>query len=186
MAGQDATRGVGIPSADSVATVAPPCLDPALVLAWGAGWRQDPEGKESWMGQHRRSGIQAPMALFIGISAASCGYSLTRSFVNPLLDPNEPRTDNPAVALSAAGVSPSVLHVNSPATVKFTNDDKVPHTIEPAPELGYGTCPEVAQVGTLGAGKSTSVTLSESLFICAYQDASAPTNPAFQGLIVLH
>ena len=103
-----------------------------------------------------------------------------------LLDPSQPRSLKPAVDIAPAGVNPQVLHLDSPATVTFTNTDGIDHRLEAAPELAYGDCPEMNGLGTLQPGQSRSVTLTEHGFICAYHDAARPNDMPFQGIVVLH
>lgn len=84
------------------------------------------------------------------------------------------------------GVAPQLLHLDAPVTVTFTNQDAVTHRFEAAPELGYGPCPEMAQLSTLEPGRSGTVVFTRTELICAFHDAAAPTNKAFQGIVVLH
>jgi hypothetical protein len=130
-----------------------------------------------------------PLAL-VGMFGAfwglSCGYNLERASPTGLLNPSQPLVSNPVVIISSTGVNPQVLHAGSPATVKFTNQDLVSHKIEDAPELGSGPCPEINGLGTIQPSQSNSVKLNETLSICGYKDAGAPTSMAFQGLIALH
>ncbi len=103
-----------------------------------------------------------------------------------MLDPSQPRSPNPAVTVLAAGVDPQVLHLDSPVTVKVTNDDRVAHKFEAAQELGDGDCPEINQLATLESGQSGTVAFTRGGFICAFHDTAAPANSAFKGLLVIH
>ncbi len=103
-----------------------------------------------------------------------------------LLDPSQVIATDPSVTITASGVNPQTLHVDSPVTVKFTNNDTVAHKIEPAPELKFDVCPEFNLLGTLQPGQSASAAFPEKVVICAYHDAAGPTNVAFQGLVVIH
>jgi len=88
--------------------------------------------------------------------------------------------------ISAAGVSPDSLHLNAPVTVTITNDDAAAHRLDPAPELGYGACTEMEQLGTLQPGQSGEVKIERAEVICAFHDSASPANQAFQGFIVVH
>ena len=88
--------------------------------------------------------------------------------------------------ISAAGVNPNALHLNAPVTVTLTNNDAAAHRLEPAPELGFGDCPEVNQLGTLQPGQSGTITITRTQVICGFHDSAAPANLAFQGFIVAH
>jgi hypothetical protein len=131
--------------------------------------------------------VLAAGALLFVLTAAACGHSITSPPEQiSLLDPLQPRSEDAAVKISGSGVDPQVLHLNSPITVKFTNADKAAHRLEAAPELGYGDCPAMNQLGTLQPGQTGSVPLSGNAVICAYHDAAGPADVNFQGLIVLH
>jgi hypothetical protein len=124
---------------------------------------------------------------FLSILTAGCGGSIASSPESlSLLDPLQPRSQDSAVTISSAGVAPQVLHLNAPVTVRFTNGDRAAHKLEPAPELQYGDCPEMSQLGTLQPGETGSVTFSRNVIICAYHDSAGPSDQSFQGLIILH
>jgi hypothetical protein len=138
-------------------------------------------GKESTVEVRRVARIAAALA---GIVAASCSRSITSSF--SLLDPEWPRTASPTIVISTAGVSPDLLHLNAPVTVTITNNDGAAHRLDPAPELGYGSCSEMEQLGTLQPGQSGKVTIQRAEVICTFHDSAAPSNQSFQGFIVVH
>jgi hypothetical protein len=131
---------------------------------------------------------QGAAALLAALCVAACGSAITSSPSSlPLLDPSQLRSDDPAVTISSGGVDPQVLHLNSPVTVKFTNNDRVAHKFEAAPELGDGDCPEMNQLGTLEPGQLGNVAFTRlGGFICAFHDAAAPSNLSFKGLLVIH
>jgi hypothetical protein len=135
----------------------------------------------SFVGARGRAGIAAVLA---GIALVSCSRSITSSY--SLLDPEWPRTATPTARISSMGLSPDLLHLDAPVTVTFTNDDKAAHRLEPAPELGYGRCAEMEQLGTLQPGQSGKVTIERRAVICAFRDSAAPSNTSFQGFIVVH
>jgi hypothetical protein len=124
------------------------------------------------------------VAVLIALWASACGSSITDS--SSLLDPSQVRSIVPAFDVATAGVAPQVLHLNAPVTVTFTNQDAMAHRFEAAPELGYGACPEMAQLSDLEPGHSGTVMFARTELICAFHDAAAPTNKAFQGIVVLH
>lgn len=151
---------------------------------------EDAEASRAGRARERRgSASRSSVALATGAAlvllATACS-SVTLSPVElPLLDPSQPR-DAPTVTVSSAGVTPQVLHVNAPVTVSFRNSDGAAHRFEPAPELGYGDCSELGQLGTLAPGQSGTLVITRTGLICGYHDAAGPANQAFQGLIVLH
>jgi hypothetical protein len=117
--------------------------------------------------------------------------SCTRSFTSSetpgsLLDPSQPRSVSASIRITAAGVSPPVLHLDHPVTVTFTNDDTATHRLEPAPELGYGTCSEMNALGALEPGQTGRVTIERGGVVCTFHDSAGPANQAFQGFVVVH
>jgi plastocyanin len=140
-------------------------------------------------GKRWASLVAAALAAFC---ATGCGSSVTRvtrvasSEDESLLD-DEARDSVPAVSITASGVKPQVLHLDAPVTVTFTNNDSVAHRFESAPELNYGDCPEMNQLGTLQSGEVGTVVLSKGGgFICTYHEAAGPTDLAFKGALVIH
>lgn len=126
------------------------------------------------------------LAVALGI-AAGCGTQIDSGPKTvSLLDPSQVIASDPSITISTSGVNPQTLHVDSPVTVRFTNNDTVAHTLEPAPELKLDNCPEFNQLGTLEPGQSGSATFKTTVVICAFHDAANPTNRAFQGLVVVH
>jgi plastocyanin len=124
-------------------------------------------------------------AAVLALLATACGSTITHSSSIPdsLFDP--PPALDPTVRLTASGADPQVLHVESPVTLSFVNHDTVAHTIEAAPELQYGDCPELNELRPMAAGGKTSVTLSRPGVICAYHDAAKPHAFEFQGIVVV-
>lgn len=116
---------------------------------------------------------------------AGCGSSIV-SPPKSLLDPDQVRDTVPAVSITPQGVSPQTLHLDAPVTVTFTNDDRVAHRLLPAPEVGFGDCPEMLQLGTLEPAQKGTVVLKTGGLICAYHDSAGPTDVAFKGLLVIH
>jgi hypothetical protein len=125
--------------------------------------------------------------LAVLVATAGCGSSFTSSTPAPsLLEPDQPRSPTPAVSVNPSGVDPVVLHRDYPVTVTFTNNDKIPHTLESAPELGWDDCPEMHNLGAVKPGKQLAVAFSEKDAVCAYHDAAQPGNVAFQGYVAIH
>jgi hypothetical protein len=129
----------------------------------------------------KRGWLAAVVAAF---AAASCSRSITSS--TSLLDPEWPRSANPTMRITGGGVNPDILHLDAPVTVTVTNEDAAAHRLDPAPELGYGNCTEIEQIGTLQPGQSGRLTIGRGGVICAFHDSAAPANQSFQGFIVVH
>lgn len=132
----------------------------------------------------RGSGVAVGGALFL-VACANSAAPLLDPTTPSLLDPSQPRTD-PLVTITSSGVSPLVSHLDQPVTVTFVNRDGAPHRMVPAPELGYGSCAEIAGLGPIDAGESRSITISRSSYVCAFKDDGQPANRAFQGFLVVH
>lgn len=132
---------------------------------------------------------RAPLgaAVLVAFCAAGCGSSITSPpQEKPLLDPAQTRDTIPAVSITPKGVDPQTLHLDAPVTVTFTNDDRAAHRLVPAPELAFGDCPEMLQLGTLQPAQKGTVVLKTGGLICAYHDSAGPTDVAFKGLLVIH
>ena len=135
----------------------------------------------------RRSRGSGRAVLGLALLLAGCGKTpIPSGSSKDLLDPSQVLDPAPVVRISAAGVQPQVSHISSGVAVQFVNNDTVAHRMTAAPELNYGDCPEMATLPTLGPGASGTVTITRSVVICAFHDAAAPSNMAFQGLLVAH
>ena len=117
----------------------------------------------------------------------ACGSASVQDVTSKpgLLDPSQPRTD-PTVVISSSGVDPVDSHLNHPVTVTFINRDTVAHRLESAPEVGNGPCPEMEQVGTVPAGGTGTVTITQANYICSFHDGLQPSVLKFKGVIVVH
>jgi hypothetical protein len=122
----------------------------------------------------------------LALLLAGCGSSFTESGQLSLLDPNQPRDPAPVITITSAGLSPPVVHASPGVPTKFVNNDTVSHRLVGDPALGYGDCPEMAALPVLAPGQTGSVDVARINVICAFEDAAAPTNRAFQGLLVSH
>ena len=131
--------------------------------------------------------LRARRAALLGLLLAGCGSSTITSDADlGLLDPSVARDPDPVVTIAAAGVRPQVTHLSPGVPVRFVNQDAAAHRLVAAPELGYGDCPEIAALGALGPGQSSTVTLARAPAICGFKDEAGPANRAFQGLLVAH
>ena len=131
--------------------------------------------------------MRFPLAA-VALALAACSSNTVRTVTAPpsaLLDPSQPRTP-PVVTITASGVSPVASHLDHPVTVQFVNRDGVAHRPEPAPEVGNGDCPEMAQVGTLAPGATGTVTIERAGYICSFRDGLQPASLAFKGILVVH
>jgi hypothetical protein len=117
---------------------------------------------------------------------AGCSSSITSSQSSSQTDFNQPVNAAPEVYIYKTGVTPQVSHPAAGVPIRFINEDTVAHLLTAAPELGYGDCPEMANLGTLAAGATGSVTITRSGVLCAFHDQADPGNRPFQGLLVLH
>jgi hypothetical protein len=125
--------------------------------------------------------------LVLAAMMGACGSASVQDVTSKpgLLDPSQPRTD-PTVVISSSGVDPVDSHLNHPVTVTFINRDTVAHRLESAPEVGNGPCPEMEQVGTVPAGGTGTVTITQANYICSFHDGLQPSVLKFKGVIVVH
>jgi hypothetical protein len=133
-----------------------------------------------------RSGAPARcLAIAMALALAACGSTYFTSPTKDLLDPSQPREPDPVVTVTAAGLSPQTLHVSPAVPTRIVNQDTVDHAFTAALDQGYGDCPEMKGLGRIAAGQTVAVSI-QRYGVCAFRDASQPTNPAFLGLIVVH
>jgi hypothetical protein len=125
------------------------------------------------------------LIIAMAVLSTTCGSITSTTPTTSLLDPSQPRTP-PDVSITSAGVQPVVVHVDHPVTITFTNSDTVARRIESAPELGWDDCPEMHGLAPIKPGEKLAVAFSETDAVCAYHDASQPTNVAFQGYVAIH
>lgn len=114
------------------------------------------------------SALRGVVAVVAALLLGACGSSAPlASPTTSLLDPLQPRTD-PLVAITSKRVSPQDSHLDHPVTVKFVNQDSMPHTMTSAPELGNGDCPEMAEIGRIEPGQSRSTTITSAAYAAAF------------------
>ena len=127
------------------------------------------------------------LVALLGALLAACGSSTTSSSAggSPTEGFEPPPDPSPVVRMRSSGVTPQVTHVESGVQIAFVNEDGAEHHIVSAPDLGYGACPEVDEIGLLAPGATRHTTLRREVY-CAFRSQSRPADRAFQGLLVVH
>jgi hypothetical protein len=123
-------------------------------------------------------------ATLLGALLTGCGSTTTSPGGSPAEGFEPPPDPNPVVRMRSSGLTPQVTHVESGVPIAFVNEDGVEHRIVSAPDLGYGECPEADEIGLLPPGETRHTTLRREVY-CAFRSQSRPTDPAFQGLLVV-
>jgi plastocyanin len=125
------------------------------------------------------------LGLVLAAAAAACGRASTTLPDTPPTSEPAPIPTGPAVVkITAAGVSPQIVHIYSGKTVMFLNNDDRPHSIFSDMHPAHGTCAGGLNIGMLQPGEQREATAEYGL--CYFHDDQNPANPAFQGFTVLH
>lgn len=126
----------------------------------------------------RTLGLLVVCAGFWSCSGSSAGPSRT----DPVQQPDVP----PIVTITAAGASPTELHIYAKDVASFVNSDSRPHDIRADPRLNYdGRC-GVVGVGLLNPGESRKEELQPTGIVCYYRDELDPANVKLQGYVLVH
>ncbi len=98
-----------------------------------------------------------------------------------------PPPDNPnRITISAAGaVSPVELVVAPGTRVLFVNNHSRSHQMTSDPHPDHQDCPEINQVGLLGAGQSRETGNLIAVRTCGFHDHDNPNDTRLQGRIVI-
>ena len=112
---------------------------------------------------------------------ASCGGS------TPSSPSDGGGTPTPAttITLTTAGVSQAAISVSQGTRVLFVNNDTRTREMFSDPHPEHTDCPELNQVGSLSPGQRRETGNLNTIRTCRYHDHTDPTNPRFQGRIVI-
>ncbi|HET8725283.1 MAG TPA: hypothetical protein VFM53_13890 [Anaeromyxobacteraceae bacterium] len=122
----------------------------------------------------RRATIAALGGAVLGLAACGGSSGTTTGGGGNSCTPGTTATIN----VAAAGVAPKAVCVLPGGTVRFNNGDTVAHDIE-----SDGSCAEL-NLGSIAPGSFKSATFP-NLGSCAFHDAAAPANTAFQGTVAV-
>jgi plastocyanin len=94
-------------------------------------------------------------------------------------------TPSTTITLTSNGASPAAVTVPPGTRVLFINNDSTSHDMTSNPHPEHTDCPEVNQVGLLGAGQRRETGNLNTVRTCGFHDHDRPTNIRFQGRIVI-
>jgi plastocyanin len=89
------------------------------------------------------------------------------------------------VTITSAGVSPKSVTIPVGSRVNFVNNDSRSHDVASDPHPVHTDCPAINLVGLLTVGQSRATADMSPARSCGYHDHDDPTNPAWQGTIVI-
>ncbi|MBI1872492.1 MAG: hypothetical protein HYS05_01225 [Acidobacteria bacterium] len=89
------------------------------------------------------------------------------------------------ITITPSGMSPRAVIVAQGGRVTFVNNDVRPHDVTSDPHPDHSDCPELNQVGYLTPGQSRTSANLVAIRTCGYHDHDDPTNPLWQGAIVI-
>jgi hypothetical protein len=127
------------------------------------------------------------LVLCVAIGSAACGSS---GDGGPSQTPSPSPTPSgpPTLSITAAGVSPQVLHsFDAQETITFVNGDVRAHDMRSDPHPAHSDCPSM-NVGTMMPGERREIA-GPSLprfALCYYHDETDPTDNLFRGVVVTH
>lgn len=129
----------------------------------------------------RLSVLAALLGLLGGCGKASVTNPPPANFSVP-----PPPPEGPYVAtITAAGVSPLVLHVWTTRTAVFVNGDTQAHAIFADPHPAHSECQGMLNIGKIKPGERREIP-NLPIDGCFYHDDNDPANKAFQGVVVIH
>jgi len=101
-----------------------------------------------------------------------------------LLAVTTPGATSTTITLSSTGVSPKASSVSVGSTIKFLNDDSVPHQLASNPNPQQTDCPELNSP-MLAPGDAFMATIASRNATCGFNDILNPTDSNFQGTITV-
>src|SRR6476661_10896230 len=89
------------------------------------------------------------------------------------------------ITIGTAGVSPKEIRIRAWNFVTFVNNDTRTHTILSDPVDLHTQCPALNRVGVLRAGESRDTSTLHLAGTCGFHDHNNPSDPAFQGRVIV-
>ena len=98
-----------------------------------------------------------------------------------------PSAPSPAATLNIGptGIEPREVRINTWDIVTFVNNDSRPHAIVSDPVDLHTQCPAINRVGTLQPGERRETGALHLKASCGFHDHTNPSDPAYQGRIVV-
>jgi plastocyanin len=89
------------------------------------------------------------------------------------------------VTITAAGVTPSEIHIRRFGHVTFVNTDTRAHAISSDPVTLHTDCPATNEVGIIDPGQSRATGTFSVPGVCGFHDHIREFDPTFKGRIVV-
>jgi hypothetical protein len=117
--------------------------------------------------------FRIPVAILVAVFLTGCGSG-----------PNAPSAAA-TITIGANGILPKDVHIRAWNFVTFINTDTRPHTIASDPVDLHTQCPPVNRVGVVQPGESRDTSTLTVAGACGFHDHGNPSDPAFQGRIIV-
>jgi plastocyanin len=115
---------------------------------------------------------------------AACGTSNDDGGGNPTGPSGTPNI-GATVTITASGVSPQQVRIQSGEVVRFVNSDGVTHVPSSNPHPTHTDCPGINSVGALQPGASANSSPMDTSRSCGFHDHNNPTDARFAGQILI-
>ena len=89
------------------------------------------------------------------------------------------------VTVGASGIEPREVQIEAWQMVTFVNTDVRPHAMVSDPVDLHTQCPGINRVGTLQPGEQRGTSALNLKATCGFHDHMRPSEPAYQGRIVV-
>lgn len=111
---------------------------------------------------------------------ASCGGG-----GSPTTPAPSPGGSQPAVTITASGVTPKEIVVAPGTRLLFVNSDSRRHDMGSDPHPEHDDCPEINSVGLLNPGQMRETGNMNTVRTCGFHDHDNPDNASLRGRIVI-
>jgi plastocyanin len=144
-----------------------------------------------------RSGVPAWAGIFIGAAlaaAVACGSGESSTPPTTPTTPTAPTTPPPSGSLPTAvtitigtdgQVTPASVTIAAGGRVTMINNHNQPHDMSSDPHPEHTECPEINQIGFLSPGQSRTSGNLNTRRACGFHDHNQPSDPRYQGRIVI-
>jgi plastocyanin len=122
----------------------------------------------------------------MAIAATSMAALATISCGGDSSAPSGPPANSNRVVIAQGGrVSPTEIVVAPGTRILFVNEDGQPHFMASDPHPDHFDCPDINQVGLLGAGVSRETGNMVAVRTCGFHDHNNPASNNLRGRIVV-
>jgi plastocyanin len=95
-----------------------------------------------------------------------------------------PGPSGATITITASGVSPSTVTINSGESVTFVNNDSRQHQMSSDPHPAHTDCPQINALGVLNPGETRLTNALTASRTCGFHDHINDTNASLRGSIV--